>query len=27
MWRDEKIKIDIPEGVDIIKIGEIGKYQ
>ncbi|MFA5916888.1 MAG: hypothetical protein WC850_01485 [Candidatus Gracilibacteria bacterium] len=27
MWREENIKVDIPEGVDVIKVEKLDKYQ
>ena len=27
LWRDEEVKVDIPEGVEIVKVSELGEYE
>lgn len=27
LWRDEVIKVDIPEGVEVVKTSELGEYE
>ena len=27
LWRDEPIKVDIPEGADVVKTSELGEYE
>ena len=27
MWRDEKVKVDIPEGVEVVDVKDLGEYE